>query len=191
MADKTTLQEVASGPITDADQFRGVQTGSNVRISFAAVKVWVKGWITKTDIALGNVDNTSDVNKPISTATQTALNGKQAFDAQLFSNIPQNSKSADYTLVLTDGEKHIYHPAADANNRTFTIPANASVAFPIGTVITFINKSVNSLSIAITTDTMTLAGTTTTGTRTLSRNGICTAIKDATTEWTIAGTGIA
>ena len=32
---------------------------------------------TKNDIGLGNVDNTSDLNKPISTATQTALNGKQ------------------------------------------------------------------------------------------------------------------
>lgn len=33
--------------------------------------------LTKTDIGLGNVDNTSDANKPISTATQTALNSKQ------------------------------------------------------------------------------------------------------------------
>ena len=31
---------------------------------------------TKNDIGLGNVDNTSDLNKPISTATQTALNNK-------------------------------------------------------------------------------------------------------------------
>ena len=32
--------------------------------------------VTKTQVGLGNVDNTSDLNKPISTATQTALNGK-------------------------------------------------------------------------------------------------------------------
>jgi len=32
--------------------------------------------IDKTDVGLGNADNTSDANKPISTATQTALNGK-------------------------------------------------------------------------------------------------------------------
>ena len=31
---------------------------------------------TKNDVGLGNVDNTSDANKPISTATQTALNNK-------------------------------------------------------------------------------------------------------------------
>lgn len=34
--------------------------------------------LTKSDVGLSNVDNTSDANKPISTATQTALNGKQA-----------------------------------------------------------------------------------------------------------------
>ena len=32
--------------------------------------------VTKVQVGLGDVDNTSDVNKPISTATQTALNGK-------------------------------------------------------------------------------------------------------------------
>lgn len=33
--------------------------------------------LTKSDVGLANVDNTSDLNKPISTATQTALNAKQ------------------------------------------------------------------------------------------------------------------
>lgn len=33
--------------------------------------------LAKSDVGLGNVDNTSDVNKPISTATQTALDAKQ------------------------------------------------------------------------------------------------------------------
>lgn len=33
--------------------------------------------LVKGDVGLGNVDNTSDANKPVSTATQTALNAKQ------------------------------------------------------------------------------------------------------------------
>jgi uncharacterized protein DUF5907 len=37
----------------------------------------------RVTLGLGNVDNTSDANKPISTATQTALNGKQNLDATL------------------------------------------------------------------------------------------------------------
>jgi hypothetical protein len=39
--------------------------------------------LAKGDVGLGNVDNTSDVNKPVSTATQTALDAKQAGDADL------------------------------------------------------------------------------------------------------------
>lgn len=106
--------------------------------------------------------------------------------------IPQNSKSADYTLVLSDGEgKHILHPSADTTPRTFTIPANASVAYPIGTAITFVNQnSAGVLSIAITTDTMRLAGTGATGTRTLATNGVATALKITATEWIISGTGL-
>jgi hypothetical protein len=104
--------------------------------------------------------------------------------------IDQNSQSTGYTLVLADGGKHILHPNADNNPRTFTIPANASVAYPIGTIITFVNE-INTLSIAITTDTMVLAGTASTGTRTLVANGTATALKITTTKWIINGTGLA
>jgi hypothetical protein len=39
--------------------------------------------LDKSDIGLGNVDNTSDADKPVSTATQTALDGKQPLDSDL------------------------------------------------------------------------------------------------------------
>ena len=105
--------------------------------------------------------------------------------------IPQNSQSVAYTLVLSDAGKHILHPSADTTARTFTIPANASVAYPIGTAITFVNQSgAGTLTIAITTDTMRLAGSGATGSRTLAANGIATALKVTATEWIISGTGL-
>jgi hypothetical protein len=110
-------------------------------------------------------------------------------DAQLTSNIPQVSKSTAYTTVLTDGEKHILHPTADNNARTFTIDSNANVAYPIGTAITFVNQ-INTVTIAITSDTLTLAGNGSTGSRTLAANGIATALKISTTGWIISGTGL-
>jgi hypothetical protein len=70
-------------------------------------------------------------------------------DAVGFRNTPVNSQSADYTLVLADSGKTILHPVADDNARTFTIPANSSVAYPVGTVITFVNLQ-NTVTIAIT-----------------------------------------
>lgn len=104
--------------------------------------------------------------------------------------INQNSQSSNYTLVLTDANKQIFHPTGAGAGDTFTIPANASVAFPVGTVETFVNEDSNAVSIAITTDTLTLAGTTTTGTRTLAQNGIATALKVTTTKWFISGVGL-
>jgi hypothetical protein len=115
--------------------------------------------------------------------------GVVSVDAQIFSNLPINSQSAAYGLGLTDGGKCVHHPSTDNNARTFTIPANASVAFPVGTVITFINR-INTLTIAITTDTLTMAGTGSTGSRTLAANGIATAIKDSATTWIISGSGL-
>lgn len=107
--------------------------------------------------------------------------------------IPQNSQSSNYTLVITDSAKHIYHPVSDTTARTWTIPANGSVAFPIGTAVTFINDSgAGSISIAISSpDILTLAGTGSTGTRTLSAPGTATAVKVASTRWVISGLGIA
>lgn len=109
--------------------------------------------------------------------------------AVFYDNIPQNSKSAAYTTVLADANKHIYHPAADNNARTFTIDSNANVAYPIGTVITFVNE-INTVTIAITTDTMTLNPAGTTGSRTLAANGMATAMKVASTKWIISGVGL-
>ena len=107
-----------------------------------------------------------------------------------FRNIPQNSQSADYTLVLADAGKHIFHPSTDANARTFTIPANSSVAYPIGTAITFINMTSQVLTIAITTDTMYLSPAGTTGSRSLAQYGSATAIKITSTNWLISGSGL-
>jgi hypothetical protein len=110
-------------------------------------------------------------------------------DAVGFRNIPQNSESVDYTLVLADSGKHIFHPSTDANARTFTIPANASVAYPIGTAISFVNMSTNNLTIAITSDTM-YSSTGTTGSRTLAQYGSATALKMTSTTWLITGSNL-
>lgn len=128
-------------------------------------------------------------NKTISGASNTVtVDGTVSVG---YLSIPQNSQSTAYTLVLGDAGKHILHPSADTTVRTFTIPANSSVAYPIGTAITFVNQNgAGTVTISITTDTMRLAGAGTTGSRTLAANGVATAIKLTSTEWIISGTGL-
>ena len=56
--------------------------------------------VTKAQVGLGNVDNTSDVNKPISTATQNALNLKlDKSSIQVVSTLPANPDSNTYYFV--------------------------------------------------------------------------------------------
>jgi hypothetical protein len=100
--------------------------------------------------------------------------------------IPQNTRSAGYQLVIGDAGKHIYVTATS----TVTIPANGTVAFPIGTAISIIAATGVTVTIAITTDTMYLAGTGPTGSRTLAAFGMATAVKVTSTAWFINGTGL-
>jgi len=105
--------------------------------------------------------------------------------------ILQRIKSADYTLTADDEQTHIYHPASDTTPRTWTIPSNESVPYTIGTVITFVNDvGAGALTIAITSDTMWMAGSASTGSRTLASGGVATALKVASTRWVISGAGL-
>lgn len=105
--------------------------------------------------------------------------------------IPQNSQSADYTTVLTDSGKHLYHPSADTTARIWTIDSNDNVPYPTGTAITFVNDtSAGVITIAITDDTLVLAGDGSTGSRTLAASGMATAIKMTATRWMISGSGL-
>ena len=59
------------------------------------------GTLSKSDIGLGNVDNTSDINKPVSTAVQTELDGKISNT----SNVISNSLLADMDVNTIKGRR--------------------------------------------------------------------------------------
>lgn len=100
---------------------------------------------------------------------------------------PQISDQDDYTLVMADAGKHYYH--VSGSTHTLTIPANGSVAFPIGTIIAGVNESgAGALTIAITTDTLRWGSST--GSRTIAANGAFSLMKVASTTWRLTGEGI-
>lgn len=107
-----------------------------------------------------------------------------------YKGTPQQAKAANYTLVLNDAGKSVYLTGSTAS-QSITIPANASVAFPIGTVIEIISEATVNWSISITTDTLLLLGSGSTGTRTLSQYGKAVIQKVTTTKWVISGINLA
>lgn len=82
--------------------------------------------ITKSSLGLGSVDNTADLNKPVSYAQQAALNTKE--DKQL--TIIYDT-GTDYTLPLFSGS-NTYIRLDNADPIACTAPAMADVAIPVG-----------------------------------------------------------
>lgn len=191
-------QAAAAGPVTS---YTG--TGAVVRATSPTLVTPTIGAATATSIngntiTTGTGTLTLGAGKTLTASNTLTLAGADGttmtFPAASASvgyiNIPQNSQSAAYTTVLADQGKHILHPAADTNARTFTIDSNANVAYPVGTAITFINETANVVTIAITSDTLVWSPSGSTGSRSLAQWGVATAVKKTTTSWVITGTGL-
>lgn len=147
--------------------------------------------VTISSVATG-INNLTLTNVTISSGTINANVIAATVDSVNvvgYIGIPQNSQNGNYNIVIGDAGKHIYHPAGQAA-ATYTIPANSNVAFTTGTAITIVNGSANNVSIAVTTDTMTLANSANTATRTLTANGVATCVKVTSTSWIISGAGL-
>lgn len=84
--DKTKLDGIESG--AQKNTVLGVKGGSEGAYRTGNVN------ITKANIGLGNVDNTADTDKPVSTATKTALNGK-ANTSGTYPNLTVGKATAD------------------------------------------------------------------------------------------------
>ena len=93
-----------------------------------------------------------------------------------------NAQTASYTGVLTDAGKTVTMTVATAN--TFTVPANASVAYPTGTRINILNLGAGACTPTAG------AGVTISGTITaLTTNGSASIIKTATNTWSYIPAG--
>ncbi len=163
-----------------------IQDGGKLRIQDALDTDYVTQSHDGTDYnfvgtntaAINMTSGITTVNLPIANATH--------------GNMPSaiNTQNGSYTLVLGDAGKTI-RKASGGAGETFTIPANASVAYPIGTFLGFDNEGGGDLTIAITTDTLIFADDGTTGSRTLSDSGYAVAQKMEATVWKIAGKQLA
>lgn len=81
--------------------------------------------LVKADVGLGNVDNTSDAAKPVSTATQTALDAKQASDADLTALAGLAGVQGD--IIYRDATTWQRLPKGTANQR---LSMNAGASAP-------------------------------------------------------------
>ena len=96
--------------------------------------------------------------------------------------------TVDYTAVLTD-QYQVLVPMNKATAVAFKIPTNASVAFPVGTAITILNKGAGVCTISATTSgtTTVLSAGTVAASPTLAQYKTAVCIKTATDTWYVVG----
>jgi len=159
--------------------------GDNAAVGYTSAEGLVlTGQGSTNDITIKNDADAAVISIPTGTTNVTIAGNLSVTGTAT----PLNSQSVDYTGVIGDANGTLLH-ASGSGTDTFTIPANSSVAYVIGTMITFVNESSGNLTIAITSDTMTDTDGNT-GSRTLAENGISTAIKTTATTWRISGVGM-
>lgn len=105
-----------------------------------------------------------------------------------FSGPTQKSVACPYTLKIGDAGTEIL---VSSGSCALTIPANASIAYAVGTKVEIVNDcGSGTMTLAITSDTLEWFPSGTTGTRTLAACSIAQLTKIGTTKWVLTGVGI-
>lgn len=144
---------------------------------------------TTTDTMTNKTLTSPAINTATITGGSIVLAATPAADSPGTLGLVQNAKTSNYSLALSDQSKDIYISGTTAA-QTITIPANASVAFPIGGFMQLTNDSNQNWSISITTDTLFWSPSSATGVRTLAAGGQATVRKVTATRWWISGVGL-
>ena len=114
----------------------------------------------------------------------TVVDGGGASRGVGYRNIPLTAKAAAYTLTLSDVGQGV------STSANLTVPNNATAAFALGDAVAIYNNSSSGITISPASGvTLRLAGSSTTGSRSLALRGLATLIKVGADEWVISGMG--
>ena len=109
IADTAALATKAYADTAEADAITAAGTAADTKISTAVAA------LTKSSVGLANVDNTSDANKPVSTATQTALDAKASLAGATFTG--DVTVETNFTV---DGNLTVSGTTTTVNTTNFT-----------------------------------------------------------------------
>lgn len=131
--DSYYLSQVSAGEITNVKPSSGIIIRLGVAKSSTELDIHILKIETKENIGLGNVDNTSDLDKPISSATQTGLDGKSntghphvesditdlshTDDNAVHDNVPGEINSITEKVTPVNADILIIEDSADSNNK--------------------------------------------------------------------------
>ena len=164
---------------TQAQVNAGIDTASFV--TSATLAAW-----TGVGTALGY----TPVNKAGDTATNLAIVPTlPGATSAVYLGVPVNNQNTAYTLILSDTGKMVR--GSNAGAMAYTIPPNASVAYPVGTAIVIRNIGAGTITITRGSGvSLLLSGGSTSKDVAMVQWGMATMVQESANNWVISGTGI-
>ena len=158
-------------------------TDHGVLLGNATGAVTATAELSSGQLLIGNTGNVPTLATLTAGSGISVTNAAGSITVSSTSTTLNNQTGTAYTLVLTDAGKHI--TLTNAAAITVTIPTNAAVAFPIGTVISFSQGGAGQATFAgAVPPTLRSADSALT---TVKIYSVCSCIKIATDEWIFGG----
>lgn len=146
--------------------------------------------LSGSQIVSGSVPNATTAGRATFADRVNDLGGVFNWAAGFLEMPPNSSVNANYVFALSDSGKMLNHTSTSPHQ--FTVPNNATIAFNVGTVVTIVTSNTGGVITIVGAAGVTLlmAGTTNTGTRTLTPFGMASVVKIASDTWMISGVGL-
>jgi hypothetical protein len=172
--------------VTASTGLSGTATSGTATLSIDSTVATLTGSQTITNKDLTSGTNTFP-STLVTASSTTTLTNKTLTDAKI--NLTLNAQTGTtYTFVLTDNGQLV--TASNASAQTYSIPTNASVAYPTGTQINIIQIGAGQVTIqAVTSGTTTIAstGATAAAPKLRAQYSSATLIKASTDLWYVIG----
>jgi hypothetical protein len=170
---------------TASSTANGIAATANSALSTAqAAETTANGISATANTALSTANSASTTANAALARSGGTMTGAITFVAgQTYPQVPQNSKTAAYTLLASDAGKHV-----SITTGGITIPSGV---FSVGDAISIYNNSGSSQTITQgASTTLRLAGSASTGNRTIAQYGLCTILCVASNTFVISGAGL-